>query len=352
MGTQPKKKKDGGIVHAELDTKTEGRKKTALPASLGETPFRLQRDADDGTLKLADRRPNIKFHYDVLSSGSFTSLNIEDDGSISGAGTITPSFKGFLPPFDIAFDHEKLTISKDIPKEKLRLPIPGFSVTEAKIGVQLGPEFKPDGLVKFMVVPGGRQILRGELHLSSDENGLVVHGDVFASIPGVDEAKGELELKNNEWSGGVDIKAGDFSGKLKYVKSGEVSIRFSQQQGMTASGKVELAVPGVTDPVIAGVSYDRDGWSYRAKARFNPPRIKAVDINLEYANGHLSGTGTTGFEFNTLKGDIHVVYRDEMFSGDAVLGIHTDRAEGSIAVQMHHRPNGQIYFTGEGHVSF
>lgn len=349
----PKRKDDGGIVKAELDTKGEGRKKTALPPSLkGETDFRLKRDAADGALKLADKRPNIKFHYDFLSSGTFTSLNLEEDGSISGAGTIIPSFKGFLPAFDIAFDRDKLALSKAIPKDKLKLPIPGFSVTEARLGIELGPEFKPEGTLKFEVAPAGKQILRGDLTLSDDPSGLVVNGNVFATVPGTDEVQGNLNLKNNQWSGGVEIKAGDFGSKLKYVKSGEVSIRFSQEQGMSASGKVELAVPGVTDPVIASVSYDRDGWSYRATARFNPPRIKPVDIDLEYANGHLRGEGRTGFEFHQLSGTIHVRYRDEMFSGDGSLVVKTRRAEGSLKVEMHHRPNGDLYFTGEGQISF
>ncbi|MGB9144541.1 MAG: DUF4157 domain-containing protein, partial [Acidobacteriaceae bacterium] len=291
------KNTDGGIVKAELDTKSESKKKTALPKTLqGEKPFNLKRDPEDGTLKLADKRPNVQWHYDFLSSGVFHSLNLEDDGAISGAGTVTPSFKGFLPAFDIAFDKDKFALSKDIPKEKFKLPIPGFSVTEARLSMELGPEFKPEGSLTFIVAPGGKQILRGELKVSADENGLVVDGDVFASVPGVDETKGTLTLKNNQWSGGIEIKAGG-NGKIKYIKSVDISIGFAQQR-MTASGAAELTVPGVTEPVKVKVSYDEYGWAFSGLAKFHPPRLKEVAIHLRYARGRLSGEGDTEFEFH------------------------------------------------------
>jgi hypothetical protein len=336
----------GGKVSAKLDP--DARILKSLKLKKGDT-VELLRDAS-GHLAMPDKKPRLGFFLNYLSEGSFTRLTVGDDGSLSGAGEVTPSLS-FLPkPIEVEFDKEHFVMSTQV--KKPTLPIPGVEITECSIGLQIAPEFKPEGKVGFRVAPGGKQILHGLLTVSADENGLVVNGDVFASIPGVDEAKGNLTLKNKEWSGGIDIKAGDFGSKLKYIKSGEVSIRFSQQQGMSASGKVELAVPGVTDPVIASVLYDRDGWSYRAKARFNPPRIKPVDIELEYAHDHLSGEGTTGFEFHKLSGTIHVRYRDEMFFGDGTLAVKTDRADGSLKVEMHHRPNGDLYFTGEGTVSF
>lgn len=347
------KKSDGGIVKAELDTKSQSKKKTALPKTLqGEKPFELKRDAEDGTLKLADKHPNLKAHYDFLSEVSIHSLNIEDDNTISGAGTITPSLKGFLPTFDVAFDKERFALSKNIPKDKFKLPIPGFAVTEAKLGIELGPEFRPDGNLKFVVGTGTKQVLRGELSIRGDEtNGLTAHADVFATIPGVDEAKGELDLKNNEWSGGINVKTAG-NGKVKYIRNVDVAIQFSQKDGLSASGQVELDVPGVKKPVNAKVAYDSNGWSFAGSARFHPPRLNPVDINLVYAHGSLSGHGETEFEFRHQKGKIHVNYEDGRFSGKGTLTISTKRAEGSITVEMQHRPNGDLYFTGEGHATF
>lgn len=338
--------KAGGTVVARIDPDARIMKAVKLKKS---DTVELQRDTD-GHLAMPAKEPKFGFFVNYLSEGYFTHLAVGDDGSLNGKGQIIPSAP-FLPkPIDVEFDKEHFVMSTKVKNPKL--PIPGVEITECSIGLQIAPEFKPEGKVGFRVAPGGKQIMHGLLTVTADENGLVVNGDVYASIPGVDEAKGNLTLKNKEWSGGIDIKASDFGGKLKYIKSGEVAVRFSQEQGMSATGKVELAVPGVTDPVIATVHYDRDGWAYRAKARFNPPRIKPVDIELEYAHDHLSGEGSTGFEFHQLTGTIHVRYRDEMFSGDATLAVKTNRAEGSLKVEMHHRPNGDLYFTGEGNISF
>jgi hypothetical protein len=344
--TQKGPSQAGGKVSAKIDPNSRILKR--LTSKEDKAPLELFRDPE-GYLAAPTKTSRVGFFLNGLSEGYFTRLDVDGEGNLTGAGQVIPSVN-FLPkPIDVEFDKDRFAMTTQV--KKPNLPIPGFEITECNIGVQIAPEFKPEGKVKFRVGPQGKQLLRGELTVSADENGLVVDGDVFASIPGVDEAKGNLSLKNKEWSGGIDIKAtGD--GKIKYVKRGEVSIRFGAPQGMSATGKVELAIPGVTDPVLASVHYDRDGWAYRAKARFNPPRIKPVDIELEYANGHLKGEGRTGFEFHTLKGEIHVVYRDEMFSGDAELGVHTERAEGSLRVEMHHRPNGAIYFTGEGHINF
>lgn len=337
--------KAGGTVLARIDPNARIMSKVQLKKS---DTVELLRDAD-GHLHMPPKEPKFGFFVNYLSEGTFTSLKVADDGSLSGKGQIIPSVP-FLPkPIDIEFDKDHFAMTTRV--KKPTLPIPGVEITEASIGLQIAPEFKPEGKVGFRVAPGGKEILHGMLTVSADANGLVVDGDVFATIPGTDEVKGNLSLKNKEWSGGIDIKAGG-NGKIKYVKSVDVAIRFAQDKGMSATGTAQLAIPGVNDPVTATVHYDRDGWALRAKARFNPPRIKPVDIELEYANGHLSGEGRTGFEFHTLHGEIHVIYRDEMFSGDAELGIKTDRAEGSIKVEMHHRPNGDLYFTGEGHISF
>ena len=336
----------GGKVSAKIDPGSRILQRLTLKED--KAPLELFRDAE-GNLKAPSKTSRVGFFLRGLSEGYFTNLDVDAEGNLIGAGKIIPSAP-FLPkPIDVEFDKDRFVMSTQV--KKPTLPIPGVEITECSIGLQIAPEFKPEGKVGFKVAPGGKEILHGLLTVSADTNGIAVDGEVFATVPGTDEVKGTLSLKNGEWSGGIDIKAGG-NGKVKYVKSVDVAIRFTQDKGMSATGTAQLAIPGVTDPVVASVHYDRDGWALRAKARFNPPRIKPVDIELEYANGHISGEGRTGFEFNTLHGEIHVIYRDEMFSGDAELGIKTDRAEGSIKVEMHHRPNGAIYFTGEGHVSF
>lgn len=351
----PKKKEDGGLVHATLDPKSGGGKgKTALPESLkGENPFNLHRDPRDGKLTLAEKRPNVKFHYGYLSEGTFTGLKIEDDGSLSGTGTITPSFK-FLPKFDIAFDKNQLALSKEIPKEKLKLPVPGIKVTDAKVGLVLGPEFKPEGHVAFELDAGKRKILDGEINLSADADGLVAQGKVHAFLPGVDNAEGNISLKNKQWSGSVKIETTQLQSKLKYVKSGSLEVVFNDS-GMSAEGAVVLDLPG-TKGVDAKLHYEAGAkrWVFRGRGKFEIPRLKEAELEIEYDGEHLSGgTGPAGieFEFQGINGNIHLKYYDETFSGKGKLDVKKGKATGSIEVVMH---PGKTHptFSGKGSITY
>ncbi len=347
--------KEGGTVHAALDPKAGSRKRdTALPESLkGEKPFDLHRSPTDGKLTLAATRPNIKFHYDYLSDGVFTTLKLEDDGTLSGSGTITPSFK-FLPKFDVTFDKEKFVLSKDIPKEKLKLPIPGLKVTEAKIGLQLGPDFKPEGIVAFQLDAGQKKLLDGSITLSADAGGLVAEGKVHAFLPGVDNAEGSLKLQNKHWTGEVKIETTQLQSKLKYIKSGGVVVKFSDD-GMSAEGTVNLDIP-LTKGVEAKLSYDssKKRWAFKGKGAFQIPRLKEAELEIEYDGEHLSGgTGPAGvgFEFHGLTGTVHVRYKDEKFSGSGKLAINKGKAQGSLEVTMHPGKESPT-FSGKGEISY
>jgi hypothetical protein len=340
--------KAGGTVQATLDPTS---RILGPPLKMDEkAKVELVRDAS-GVLKAPDKDPKLGFIINYLSAGTIHKLNIDADGSVSGAGSIVPSVP-FLPnPINFEFDKNRFAMTTDVKKPKL--PFPGVEITEAKVGLQIAPEFKPEGKVGFRVAPGGTQILHGELKVSADATGLVVEGDVFATIPGVDEAKGHLELRDHKWSGGVEIKSGDFGGKLKYVKNGQVSITFTEAKGIEGKGSVDLQVPGVSDPVQADVSYNHDdGWAYHAKAKFNPPKIEPVEIDLVYKKGHLTGTGETGIQYSHIGGRIRVHYEDEKFSGTGTLTIKTERANGELKITMTPRQEGPPKFTGEGHISY
>jgi hypothetical protein len=342
------KNKDGGEISATLDPDSRILKTLQLKKGHTVTLFR----DPAGNLTLDDKDPKLAFSLGYLSDGVIHKLNVESDGSLSGSGEIYPSFP-FLPKtIGVSFDKDKFALSSKIPKDKLRLPFKGIEITDASIKLQIAPEFKAEGNVSFLVSNGSKKLLHGDIKVSANENGLVATGDVFASIPGVDEAKGSLMLKNKEWSGKVEISASQFQGKLKYVKSGNVTILFSSK-GMEGDGTVALAIPGLKEDVQAGVSYHPStGWVFTGKAIFHPPRLKPVEITLKYQDDHLTGTGKTGIEFPHLDGDIDVTYYDGRFSGKGTLAIKTDRATGSITVAMKHNEKGDAVFSGEGKVSY
>ena len=149
--------------------------------------------ADDGTLKLPpSKHANLKFHYDYLSEGVFTEIHLEDDKYLAGAGTITPSIPFLRKPFGIRFSKDTFELAKEIPKDDLRLPIPGVQINKAEIALALAPEFKPTGEIEFSLDAGKRHLLDGKIGLSADAGGLVATGDVQVSLPGVDNAGGHI----------------------------------------------------------------------------------------------------------------------------------------------------------------
>lgn len=299
--------------------------------------------AKDGKLSLPHGRQNLKFHYPYLSDGVFTELKLNDDGSISGRGSLTPSVS-FLPKLEVKFDKDAFGLA--VPIKKPNPPIPGAKITEAEIGLDLAPQFKPYGHLAFELAPGGKKVLDGQLELSADANGLVADGLIHVFLPGVDNAEGHLTYRNQEWSGGAKIETSQLQTKLKYIKSGSVEVTFGKGH-LGATGTVMLNLPH-TEGVEASLYYERQRWVFKGKGTFNPPRLKPVTIAIEYDGTHIEGMAETEFEFHSLKGKIKVLYRDEHFSGEGTIEINKGRAKGKLHVKMH--PNAR--FSGEGELTY
>ena len=338
--------KGGGTVSAEFDLESR------FPSSLKKVknkPVTMVRH-DDGTLKLAAGHPEAKFHFNYLSEGNFSQLKMDDDGSLTGTGTITPSFS-FLPKFDIRLDKDKIELAKAIPKDKLKLPIPGVKINKAEILLQIAPEFKPAGEVEFALDAGKRHLLDGKVNVTGDEGGLVMQGDVQVSLPGVDNAAGHIEYRNREWSGKAEISAAQLQSKLKYIKGGSLVVIFNDH-GMSADGKVQLKFPGVEE-AEAQLLYEssRKQWMFKGKAIFKPPGLEETEINIFYDGEHFEGKGKTGFTFHGIHGDVSIVYRDEKLSGEGALTIDKGKAKGSIHVKMRD-VNGHPVYSGDGTISY
>jgi hypothetical protein len=332
-------------VAAHMETRDT---RTRLPVELKkEKAFTLNVLADR-SLKLHDKRPNIQFHYQYLSDGTFTDLNIEDDGTLSGKGKIKPTVP-FLREFDIEFNKDTFRAVANLDAKKLKSPIPAAKITHGSIGLELAPAFKPTGDLGFEVMAGAKKMLDAELTVSADTNGLLAKGTIHAYLPGVDNATGEVAYSNGEWTGGVTIEATQLKNKLKYVDSGSVVVGFSKK-GITAAGTVNLAIPH-TDGVSVSLLYQQNKWLFRGKGQFSPPRLKPVTIEIEYDGNHIEGMAETGFEFHGLQGHLKLLYRDEHFSGEGTIEIKKGRATGKLHVKMR-QVGTQPKFSGEGEVSY
>ncbi|HEY3629003.1 MAG TPA: DUF4157 domain-containing protein [Terracidiphilus sp.] len=333
-------------IEAVFDDSKES--KTRLPVSIpGRKPVTLVVDPTRN-LKLLSKRPNLKFHFDYLSDGIFTELEIHDDRSLSGKGTIKSSIP-FLPELHVKFDKESFALVAPLDAKKLKPPIPGAKITEGEIGLQLAPQFKPYGNLAFELVTGPKKILDGKIEVTADAQGLLATGVIHVFLPGVDNAEGTVKYQNREWSGGVKIESTQMQSKLKYVKSGSVVVGLTGK-GISAEGKVGLDIPG-TSGVEVSLLYEKHKWLFRGKGAFTPPRLKPVEIELEYDGDHITGSAETGFEFHGLTGRLQVRYKDEKFSGEGTINIKKGRAEGKLHIKMRQEKD-EPKFSGEGEVTY
>jgi hypothetical protein len=338
----PGKGKD--TIHASLDAR-EG---TQLPITLKKEADVTLNVAADGRITLPKKRPNLAFHYPYLSDGVLTELEIGEDGSLAGKGTIKSSIP-FLPELHVKFDKESFALVAPLDAKKLKPPIPGAKITEGEIGLQLAPQFKPYGSLAFELVTGPKKILDGKLDVTADAQGLAANGVIHVFLPGVDNAEGTVKYQNHEWTGGVKIESTQMQSKLKYVKSGSVVVGLSSK-GVSAEGKVGLDIPG-TNGVEVSLLYEKHKWLFRGKGAFTPPRLKPVEIELEYDGDHISGSAETGFEFHGLTGRLQVRYKDEKFSGEGTIEIKKGRAEGKLHIKMRQEKD-TPKFSGEGEVTY
>jgi hypothetical protein len=335
-------------IDAIMDVKEETGTKTKLPITVDkEEPFPLS-VASDRSLKLPKKKLNLKFHYPYLSDGVINELEVSDDGSLSGKGTIKSSIP-FLPELHVKFDKESFALVAPLDAKKLKPPIPGAKITEGEIGLQLAPQFKPYGMLAFELVTGPKKILDGKIDVTGDAQGLVATGVVHVFLPGVDNAEGNIKYQSGEWSGGVKIESTQMQNKLKYVKSGSVLVGLTSK-GVTAEGKVGLDIPG-TSGVDVSLLYEKHKWIFRGKGAFTPPKLKPVEIEIEYDGDHITGSAETGFEFHGLAGRLKVHYRDEKFSGEGTINIKKGRAEGKLHIKMR-QEKGEPKFSGEGEVTY
>jgi hypothetical protein len=330
-------------ICAAIDTRT----KSAVPLTLRDQDNKVPLlVAKDGGLTLQKpTHPNIAFTYPKLSKGTITKLKYDPQTGLSGEGKLRPSIP-FLSGLElgVAFGPNELVIKAGLDPKKIRPPLPGAKVTKAELALALAPEFNPSGTLAFEYAPGGKKVLDATLEITKDANGLVARGTMHAYIPGVDQAEGQIVYQNHQWSGGVKVESTQI--KLKYIKSGSVTVSFNEK-GVQAEGKVVLDLPR-SDGVE--VSLERAGgkWLFRGKGTFKVPPLDPIDVHITYDGEHLTGSAKTGFTFKGLKGSLDVHYRDEKFSGKGRIDFKKGRADGHLLVKL--SPQGK--FSGEGEVRY
>jgi len=314
-------------------------------------PVKLQVRKPQNLLKFAENNKiHLPFEYLGMSPGVITKLTPTPNG-LDFAGSITPTVP-FLGKLDIAYKDGVLSVTKGLDLENYKSPLKGAKITKADIGLDLAPELKAKGELGFEYAPSGKKLLDASLSASADTNGLKVAGDIHAYLPGVDSADGHIEYSTNGgWSGGAKATATDLKKKFKYITGGEVSIGLKGDKrggvSVDTEGKVDLDLPH-TKGVSATLKNKGGRWLFHGKGTFDVPRLKPVDIDIEYDGTTLSGEARNiGFQYKGFDASIDIKYRDEKFSGSGKLAFEKGRAKGTLQIEL--LPN--EHFTGKGNVT-
>ena len=299
-------------------------------------------------------KAGIPFDFSKLSPGVLTSLDTGANGLVA-TGTIKPSLP-FLPQLGVAVDGPNFKVTTALDPKKMPAPIPGLRFTKAELALQLAPEFKPEGTLAFDIGPADKRVASGQIVITADDKGIKLDGDLYAHLPGVDQAKGEVHMSGGVWTGSVHIESGQMAGKIPFVKSGSVDVvvqSTSQGGRLGASGKVDLALPGDNQASVE-LRYRENSWQFIGRGRFHTksPYLKPIDAELEYDGEVFTAKGSTGFTFSGLDGTVDATYvhraGHEKITGKGKLGIKKGRANGDINVEL--LPSGNV--TGKGILSY
>lgn len=289
----------------------------------------------------------IKAEFAKFSPITFTSFSVDDAG-VTATGTIKPSLP-LLPTLDVVLDPQGFRVGKALDPAKIKPPFPGVKVTEASLMMELAPAFKPVGTLSFEF-GGGKKVADVKLTASADDSGLVLKGDLFIHIPGVDQAKGNVTYQAGEWSGGAHIEASKL--KLPFVKGGAIDVGLKGGK-LDAGGRVDLELPGKNDATLE-VQYAQGSFVYKGRGRIatKSKYLKPIEASILVQDDFMRATGSTGIAFSGLDGKVDATYenkagKDKVY-GKGSIKIAKGRANGSIDVELH--PNETL--TGKGKLSY
>lgn len=332
------------ILYARLDAKSseQDTQKTSLPIAIlpaqNEFHFTVVQKEGKGHLHLEPSKKELKFTHPHLSEGHL-SLTFNEKQGLSGNGILKPS----LPllrnaPIKVTLEEGNFSGTLEVPPDKLQF-IPGFKVTESTLTLELSPELAAKGKFSFKV----GSVLDGSLKASADTSGFVAEGNIFAHLPGVDKADGNLKYQQKAWTGGIEIKTTQI--KIPGLESSTLRLTLSDT-GLTPSGEVTIKL-GQQKATLSVVKHG-DNWIYSGQGKFDVPGLKTVDLDITYDGKQLSGDAHTNFELKGLQGRLHVKYRDGRVTGDGKLDVKRGRATGFIAVNM----SDAYKFSGKGQIDY
>ncbi len=324
----------------------KGSKVGRLPITLkgGGDKVQLDAEVEGGVRRLrihGKENPRVNFTYPYLSTG-WLKLDLGEAG-LRGDGQMTPS----LPllrgtPIEVHFGEGRFSGELKPDPKKMRLPIPGFQVTDSGLKVDLAPELAATGYVDFKI----GKLLTGHLDAQPSTGGIWLKGNINATIPKLEQAKGEAEYKNGDLTGRILIKSEQLAG-LPGKPTGEVTLGLTES-GLTAEGKISLLLPNGKPLDLEAARGTANAIIFTGRTEFHVKGLDPIKITIRYDGEHFSGEAGSGIEYKNLTGKLKVKYYDGRYSGDTEATFTAGRLTGSVHLIID--SDGDLYGDGSATV--
>ncbi|MFU8874991.1 eCIS core domain-containing protein [Micromonospora sp. SL4-19] len=285
------------------------------------------------------KNSKIAFYYPYLSPGTLTTLALDEQGNLSGEGTIRSSVP-FLGTLNVRYSKDELRLVAPIPADKLVTPLPGaFRFTGGELALQLSPELVPSGQLTFSIGPAAKPIMLGDLTVKMAGGALVATGTLTpgGKIPGITAAAGVVEWNSETgWSGKITATSSSIP-----RSTANVEIGFAMTGGKFdpyASGGIDTQVRGTA--MHLGARWDGQGLSYHGSVVVPKPLplVDSVKLGGRFSDRGLWLEGDAAIVWKSISSTMHVQYsrkaEDEEghFAGSATIVVKTPKADGSLAL--------------------
>ncbi|MEH0829141.1 MULTISPECIES: eCIS core domain-containing protein [unclassified Micromonospora] len=286
-----------------------------------------------------EKNTKIAFYYPYLSPGTLTKVALDEQGNLTGEGTIKSSVP-FLGTLNVLYSKDELRLVAPIPAEKLVSPLPGaFRFTGGQLALQLSPELVPDGQLSFSIGPAAKPVMLGDLTVTMAGGALVATGTLTpgGKIPGVTAAAGVVAWNSETgWSGKITATSSSIP-----RSTANVEIGFAMTGGKFdpyASGGIDTQVRGTA--LHLGARWDGQGLSYHGSVVVPKPLplVDSVKLSGRFTDRGMWLEGDAAILWKSISSTMHVGYsrkaEDEegRFSGSATIKVKTEKAEGSLSL--------------------
>jgi hypothetical protein len=288
-----------------------------------------------GAISLPGKSPLMHSRFPFLSEAVLP-IRLEA-GELRASGT----FRSTLPilrnvDVNLEIARERLTGGVSVPRDKLKqaLPIPGLEVTDANLQLLFAEgRFSATGgfTVRYGTVADGRV----EARFAGGQFSAL--GTIALHIPGLDEAKGEIWVREGRLGGRIRIGAD----KLRFpgVRSANLVVTI-EDGALTGEGRLDLTIPGVKQAVL-GFGIDKAGnYAITGTAVLSIPRVRDATVELAYRDGDLQGRANVGLDIPGLEGEgagLELVYARGGITGSGTFAFRKGRLSGSVNVALSER---------------